>query len=146
MHFQSEPGVIRWKLHLRASPAEVYRMLATDAGRAQFWAESAIERDDCIEFEILNYPRYPARIVSRQPGRQFALEYFGSDVEFTLHDDGRGGTDLHLLASRVGEDYRMEMVAGWVSVLMALKAAVDFGVDLRNHDATRAWEGGYVDN
>jgi hypothetical protein len=33
-----------------------------------------------------------------------------------------------------------------VSVLLALKAAVDFSVDLRNHDAGRTWCSGYVDN
>jgi hypothetical protein len=36
-------------------------------------------------------------------------------------------------------------LAGWVSVLLALKAAVDFGVDLRNSDPARRWEDGYVD-
>jgi hypothetical protein len=39
-----------------------------------------------------------------------------------------------------------EVTAGWVSVLMALKAAVDFGIDLRNHDPARAWAAGYADN
>jgi hypothetical protein len=29
---------------------------------------------------------------------------------------------------------------------MAMKAAVDFGVDLRNHDESRAWNSGYADN
>jgi predicted nucleic acid-binding Zn ribbon protein len=33
-----------------------------------------------------------------------------------------------------------------VSVLMALKAAVDFSVDLRNHDPDRTWDHGYVEN
>lgn len=38
------------------------------------------------------------------------------------------------------------MIAGWVSVLLALKAAVDFSVDLRNHDPGRTWDQGYADN
>jgi len=38
------------------------------------------------------------------------------------------------------------VLAGWVSVLMALKAAVDHGVDLRNHDPQRTWDQGYADN
>jgi len=29
---------------------------------------------------------------------------------------------------------------------MALKAAHDFGVDLRNHDPELTWDQGYVDN
>jgi hypothetical protein len=31
-------------------------------------------------------------------------------------------------------------------MIMALKAAVDFGVDLRAHDPERTWENGYVNN
>jgi hypothetical protein len=41
----------------------------------------------------------------------FALEYFGTIVEFLLNDDGKGGTDLSLLATRVDESIRMEMTA-----------------------------------
>lgn len=67
-------------------------------------------------------------------------------LRFGLKSDGAGGTDLHLIATEVPESSRMEMVAGWVSVLMAMKAAVDHGVDLRNHDSSRAWEQGYADN
>lgn len=48
--------------------------------------------------------------------------------------------------SKVDESIRMEMAAGWVSVLMAMKAAVDHGVDLRNHDESRTWGDGYADN
>jgi hypothetical protein len=40
----------------------------------------------------------------------------------------------------------MEMIAGWVSVLMAMKAAVDHNIDLRNHDKSRAWRSGFLDN
>jgi hypothetical protein len=29
---------------------------------------------------------------------------------------------------------------------MAMKAAVDHGVDLRNHDPSRSWVTGYADN
>jgi hypothetical protein len=29
---------------------------------------------------------------------------------------------------------------------MALKAAADFGVDLRSHDPARTWDQGFVDN
>jgi uncharacterized protein YndB with AHSA1/START domain len=43
--FQPDSELIRWRLHLRSSPATVYRALSTDAGRASFWAKSAVERD-----------------------------------------------------------------------------------------------------
>ncbi len=63
-----------------------------------------------------------------------------------LESDGKGGTDLSLLAENVDESVRMEMASGWVSVLMAMKGALDFGIDLRNHDPERTWPRGFADN
>jgi hypothetical protein len=63
-----------------------------------------------------------------------------------LGEDGRVGTDLTLTDEGVLAADRTEVIAGWVSVLMALKATVDFGADLRTHDADRQWDTGYVEN
>jgi hypothetical protein len=46
----------------------------------------------------------------------------------------------------IPDEWHAEVNAGWVSVLMALKAAADFRVDLRNHDTRRTWSQGYCDN
>jgi hypothetical protein len=146
MSFQSEPGIIRWKVHFKSSPERVFAALATDEGRARFWAESAPEVDGVITFHILNYEPFSGRILVRNEPTVFSLEYFGTVVEFSLSGDGKGGTDLSLLATNVDESIRMEMVAGWVSVLLAMKAAVDHDIDLRNHDKSRAWESGFADN
>ena len=43
---------------------------------------------------------------------------------------------------RIGAD----VLADWVSVLLALKAKVDHGVDVRNHHAARTWDKGYCDS
>jgi hypothetical protein len=117
--------------------------LATDFGRASFWAETAPERDDRITFHILNYEPFPGRVLRRVPPVQLSLEYFGTIV---VAADGCGGTELSLVASQVNEAIRMEMAAGWVRVLMAMKAAVDHAADFRNHDANRSWMQGYADN
>jgi hypothetical protein len=50
------------------------------------------------------------------------------------------------LVHDVPDEWHAEVNAGWVSVLLALKAAADHGVDLRNHDAARTWSQGYCDN
>ncbi|MGH2524809.1 MAG: hypothetical protein ACRDH2_20060 [Anaerolineales bacterium] len=63
-----------------------------------------------------------------------------------LSEAGAGGTDLTLTDAGVPAADRGEVIAGWVSVLLALKAAVDFGVDLRNHHPQRTWDEGFVDN
>lgn len=146
MTFQPEPGVIRWRIHLKSPPSQVYAMLATDAGRASFWAESAVERDGVIAFRFPDGQVWQGRILESRPPQRFAVEYFGSRTAFDLADDGAGGADLMLTDSGVGEVDRAEVIAGWVSVLMALKAAVDFGVDLRSHDPARTWKQGYADN
>lgn len=147
MTFQSDPDAIRWRLHVCASPAEVYRALSTDAGRARFWAESAVERDGVIHFVFPNGLTWDGPILEARPPHRFAVRYYGNSLAtFTLQDDGRGGTDLILADAGVPAADRVEVIAGWVSVLMALKAAVDFGVDLRAHDPDRQWDSGYVEN
>lgn len=146
MSFQSEPNIIRWKMHFSSPREKVFTALATDTGRASYWAESAPEDDGKITFHILNYEAFSGRILSKEQPSKFALEYFGTVVEFLLEDDGAGGTDLSLVSTQVDESIRIEMIAGWISVLMAMKAAVDHGVDLRNHDASRSWSDGYADN
>lgn len=147
MSFQKDPTEIRWRLHLNASNQEVYQALSTDAGRASFWAESAIERDGIIHFVFPNQLTWDARILEAIPSQRFILRYYGnSTAAFLLDEDGQGGTDLTLIDHGVPAEDRTEVIAGWVSVLMALKAAVDFDVDLRAHDPARTWDQGYVEN
>jgi uncharacterized protein YndB with AHSA1/START domain len=140
-------GPIRWRVHLRSPPAKVYAMLSTDEGRSRFWAESAEERGGAVEFRFPNGERWRARILQREPPTRFALEYFaGSRTTFELEDDGRGGTDLTLTDAEVPKEEWTDRKAGWISVLMALKAAIDHGVDLRNHDPARTWDQRFVES
>lgn len=147
MGFQDTKGQINWRVHFSSPIEKVYKALSTDEGRGQFWAEKTLEKDGYIQFEILNYPIYPAKIIAKEENKLFHIEYFGTDVQFQLLptiDDN--GTDLILTAITYNDEVKYEMTAGWVSVLMAMKAAVDFGVDLRNHNTNRVWEYGYLDN
>jgi uncharacterized protein YndB with AHSA1/START domain len=145
--FQSEPGVLRWKTHFKSAPAAVYQALATAQGRESYWSESSQELDGIIHFEVPGGLSSQGRILERLAARRFVTEYFGWTVEFDLQPDGSGtGTDLSMTCRNMPEKDRMEIAAGWVSVLMAMKAAVDFGVDLRNHDEHRTWWQGYLDN
>lgn len=146
MPFQPVPGAICWKMHFVSPREEVFAALTTDSGRARFWAEAAKELNGVVTFHILNYEPYSGRVLEQIEPSRFSLEYFGTVAEFSLEADKGGGTELTLLATQVDESFRMEMAAGWVSVLMAMKAAVDHGVDLRNHDASRSWRDGYADN
>lgn len=147
MAFQDDQDRIQWRLRLQSPITKVYQTLATDSGRASFWAESAIEQNGIIHFVFPNNVSWQAQVLEAVPPTRFALRYYGdSVVVFALEEDGQGGTELLLTDSGVSRQFRTEVIAGWVSVLMALKGAVDFGVDLRNHDENRNWDQGYVEN
>jgi uncharacterized protein YndB with AHSA1/START domain len=147
MAFQDNPNLIQWRLHLNSAPAKVYQMLATAEGRARFWAESAVERAGRIDFRFPDGQSWQGQILENSPPHRFVVEYFGGSITtFELADDGAGGTDLRLTDAGVPAADRVEVIAGWVSVLMALKAAVDFGVDLRNHNPLHTWNQDYADN
>ena len=138
---------VSWRVHLASPPAAVYDLVATPAGRRRFWAESAEEHDGIVEFRFSSGAVWRGRVLDRVPARRFAVEYFGgSHAVFECAADGAGGTDLTLTETGIAPSEWEENHAGWVSVLLALKAAADFGVDLRNHDATRTWDAGFVDN
>jgi uncharacterized protein YndB with AHSA1/START domain len=138
---------IRWRVRLRASPGTVFEALDTAAGRRRFWAESAEEiAPGQIEFRFASGDCVTGTVIERTPGQCFAVTYFGGSVaRFELEPDGDGGTELRLTETGVPREHWRDNHAGWVSVLLSLKAAVDHGVDLRTHDARRTWAAGYVD-
>jgi len=144
--FQAEAEVIRWKMHFSSSPAKVYVALSTDEGRKRYWAESAIETEGKIHYVFLNDIENEGEVLEEIPGKKYMVTYFGWTTTFNLEPDGQGGTDMEMIAQGVADNEKAEVTAGWVSWLMAMKAAVDFGVDLRNHDKTRTWFDGYADN
>ena len=120
-------------------------MLDTDSGRASFWAESAVEHQGVIQFEFVNGLSYAGAILAREAGRLWKIDYFASVVQFVLDPAAKGGTDITLTNTGVAEEDRCEVSAGWLNVLLPLKAAVDHGIDLRTHDPSRTWDLGFVD-
>lgn len=136
---------IRWRIHTRSDHDSVYRMLDTDSGRESFWAESAVERDGVVQFEFINGMGYEGTILEREAGRRWKIDYFDSTVEFVLDAADDGGTDITLTNTGVDQRDRCEVSAGWLNVLLPLKAAVDHGIDLRSHDPTKTWDLGFVD-
>lgn len=138
---------VHWRVHVRSSPERVWEALTTDGGRAAFWAESAVRRGDGIHWTFTDGQHYAGPVLAEEPPRRFALQYYGdSRTTFTLSPAGTGGTDVDLLDEAIPDEDYAEVLPGWVSVLMALKAYVDHGIDLRNHDAARTWDQRYCDN
>lgn len=136
---------IRWRVHISAAPEAVFAALSSDRGRASFWAESAVEADAAIEFRFVDGTIYRSRILEREPPHLFSIDYFGAPARFELEPDGSGGTDVLLTHEGVAAEEWHDVHAGWLNVLFPLKAWVTHGVDLRNHDPTRTWARGYID-
>ncbi len=122
-------------------------MLATADGRERFWAQGAREvAPGLIEFSFRGGDRWQSRVLRLSPPERMALTYFGgSTAEFRLSDDGAGGTIVELEESGIPPDAFLDNHAGWVSVLLNLKAVAGWGVDLRNTDPDRQWAAGFVD-
>ena len=143
----SDRPPIEWRVHLNSSPAAAYEAWATDLGRERFWAERSEATPDGFRLSFIGGEVLDVRLVETIPSRRFAFNYFGSSrVVVQFETDASGSCDVHLTEEGVPETEYMENYAGWVSVLLSLKAAVDFGVDLRGHDPARSWRRRFVDN
>ena len=145
MKGDSVGGPIRWRMHIPVPPEKVFTVLDSDQGRASFWAESAVEIENEIEFHFINGYTCRSAILERRAPEVFSLDYLGGPVRFELTADGHGGTDLLLTHHNIGPEDWNEVHAGWLNVLFPLKAWVAHGVDLRNHDPERTWDDGYAD-
>lgn len=137
---------IKWKLHLNSSPGRIYKFLTSCDGRNKYWSEDNKEDNGIINFKFINGVNYSSKILKTEKDRTFKIEYFGTIVTFHLMDDGANGTDLSLINTQVPQDEYLDMYAGWISILFALKGVADFKIDLRNHDEDRTWDELYVDN
>ncbi len=137
---------ITWKLLLRADISTIFKLLTTANGREKFWCEEASEAGNQIHFLFPNGQSYIGEIRKSISNKEVHLIYFGSLVKFQLKSLSTGGTELTMVNEGVNEKEYMEMYAGWVSVLLNLKAVADYQCDLRNHNPLKTWDQGYVDN
>ena len=131
---------IEWRVHFRAAPEAVWDAWTTDAGRESFWAEKSQKTEDGLTLDFIHGQTLSLRVFEAVKPSRFVFSYFGSSrVTLELSGDERGGSDLRLIEEGVAADEHLENYAGWISVLLGCKAAVDFAVDLRSHDASRTW-------
>lgn len=135
---------IDWRIRFASSPEAVWRAWTTDSGRRLFWAETSSESGDGFDLSFINGEALRVEVIESKASERLVFLYFGgSRVTLDLAPDGGGGCDLRLREEGAADPVGNH--AGWVSVLLACKAAVDFGIDLRSHDPARSWDAGYVD-
>ncbi|HEY7782965.1 MAG TPA: SRPBCC domain-containing protein [Ktedonobacterales bacterium] len=142
---------IRESVKLASGRDRVWQALTTPNGLAAWWAERAeIEPMDggILRLHFSNRRILDSKVIMCRAPEYLAFVYFGGTrAAFELATNPAGGTIVTVTDSGFSsqQDYA-ETLAGWVSVLLALKAQVDFGVDLRNHNPVFSWEHGFADN
>jgi uncharacterized protein YndB with AHSA1/START domain len=135
---------IDWRVHFVSRTEAVWEAWTTDLGRERFWAETSSDDEKGFQLSFVNGATLRVEIVEARAPERLVFRYFGgSTVTLDFISEGGGGCDLRLREEGAAEP--MENYAGWVTVLLACKAAVDFGIDLRSHDPGRSWDEGYVD-
>jgi uncharacterized protein YndB with AHSA1/START domain len=137
--------LIVWRLSLASPREDVFRLLDTDEGREQFWAVRSRAVDGGFELEFPGGLETRVEVLERDAPSRLALRYFGSDVELLLAEREDGGCLFEVRCRCDDPAAWVEMHPGWVSWLLVLKAAADFGVDLRNGAPERAWAQRFVD-
>ena len=140
------PPPIEWRVHFSSSPEEVFKIWSEDEGRQRFWCETSRANATGFTLGFINGQSIDIGILEVLPPSRFVFRYFGgSQVTLSLAGDDKGGCDLLLIEEGVPAEEHLDNYAGWVSVLLACKAALDFGVDLRSHDPARSGDQCYVD-
>lgn len=143
--FHQVGETIVWRMHFVSAPERVFAALSTDEGRERFWVESSRQSGSEIAMRFVNGYECVTRVLESTSPSLLRLSYLGGTSCFELKSDGKGGSDLTLSHDSSSLEYWHEEHAGWLNVLFPLKAWVDHGIDLRNHDPGRTWDEGYAD-
>ncbi|GAC1457763.1 MAG: hypothetical protein PVSMB4_17530 [Ktedonobacterales bacterium] len=142
---------IHVSVKLNTSRDRVWQAMTTPGGITSWWAERAeVQPVDggLLRLVFPNRRMLDSKVVMCRPPEFLSFVYFGGTrAEFHLSTHPAGGTVATVTDRGFSsqEDYA-ETLAHWSSVLLALKAFLDFGVDLRNHTPVFNWEQGFVDN
>jgi hypothetical protein len=139
------PVPIIWKLSLASPPARVWLLLDTDAGRERHWALTSEATEAGFRLSFPGDQADEVKVLERDPPRRMRIDYFGVECELMLEPTPEGGTLLTAIDHADDAEEWLGRHPGWVSWLLILKGAADFGVDLRNHHPERHWLEGFVD-
>jgi uncharacterized protein YndB with AHSA1/START domain len=136
---------IVWRLRLAAAPDRVFAAWLSAGDHERFWCErSEMMPDGNFRQHFIDGTVATCAIEEWKAPDYIRMRYFDSQVEIHLARRG-DGTDLTLIALGVERHHWNDVHAGWLNVLLPLKAWIDFDVDLRNHDPFRTWAQRYVD-
>jgi hypothetical protein len=138
------PTSITWRVCLPANPDRVLTAWLDPADQEGFLCRTSELAPGGFH---LTFPNGEAtRLSVRQivsPSR-LIFSYFDAVVDITLQPRGHE-TELTLVTTGYAPSACLDVTAGWVSVLWALKALLTTGRDLRTHHPSHTWNERYVD-
>lgn len=135
---------VSWRVVCHANIKKVFDLIATDSGRTKFWCEQSTTSEDHIHMIFPGGETETARILKYDRPTSMEIIYFGAVTKFQI-TELRSGCVVHVEAIVRDADFD-ETNAGWVSVLMNLKAVSTYDIDLRNHKQDYSWARGFIDN
>jgi hypothetical protein len=140
-------SIVSWRLRLASPPVQVCELLADEAGRPRFRSELEIEPGMDLAAILSRGAVWEDADVDREPPYRFTVRYAtGGVTTCDVADDGAGGSEVVVTdVGTVGED-RTDVLAAWVAALSAIKATVDFTLDLHTRDQLRTWFPDYAEH
>ena len=135
-----------WRVLINATAADVYRAVSTDEGRAGFWVATSRSTASGITLEFFDGTSWTGRMLRATPDRAVELTYLGGGtVVLEILPVSQSQCIVAVTDRPTNPVDWLANYAGWVAVLLNLKATAEFGVDLRNRDGARSFEQGFVD-
>lgn len=140
-------SVVSWRLGLASPPLHVCELLEDEAGRPRFRSELEPEPGMDLAAILSRGAAWEDADFDGEPPYRFTVRYpTGGVTTCDVADDGAGGSDVTVTdVGTAGED-RTDVVAAWVASLSAIKATVDFTLDLHTRDQLRTWFPGYAEH
>jgi uncharacterized protein YndB with AHSA1/START domain len=124
---------IQHSIHIAATPAHVYPLLATAKGLSQWWAADVAETAGAVELAFFNRTTvYRLRLETDRPGShaewvcETGAEWQGTHIVFRL-EPAQTGTLLRFthVGWRAPSDYFISCNTTWGALMFRLKAAAE---------------------
>lgn len=140
-------SIVSWRMRLASPPAQVCELLADEAGRPHVGSSIEIEAGTDLAAILSRGAIVEGAALDREPPYRFTVrDVDGGVTTCDIADDAVGGSELVLTDVGIAGEDRTDVLAAWVAALSAIKATVDFTLDLHARGQLRNWFPGYAEH
>jgi uncharacterized protein YndB with AHSA1/START domain len=144
------------RIAIRATPARVFKAWTHDQTVSRWFTEKTLiepRRQGRIYFEWLAGDKLEAKVISIVKNRSFTFPFGdqGERVTVKFRKDGKGCIcELRQYHMATNEKSKWEMhrgcIQGWTFFLANLKAYLEHGIDLRDHNPKQSYRQDFVNS